>query len=216
MERVTDLGRAVPPWIDRDIRNRVSAITRGYFPPSTYDTEARGQLSIRVEVEYRVLGSTREEQASVTRSFPATVTILPPDQPSAKPVIDPAAREAMRTGVFARGLHVVIEKDGDEIRGRWIEGMFGVNAPPYRVAARVFARGRDGIWRPVYPDSIVPGRRAFESSLPLELSREQVVDFLFRPNPEVAARELDVFDYWGEDIILESVPVSPVLTYRRR
>jgi predicted RNA-binding Zn-ribbon protein involved in translation (DUF1610 family) len=172
-------------------------------------TDGRQALRTRVNLHvWRHTGPTSEDgtfaRASRSVQLAARWTLLPADQPSCAIVTDPSLRPAVeRSLAGTRGA----SSSGPGYPGRPTAILRGSDPPvglsydaPYGQgmlrSGSVVARPKDQSYSDV-------GHPILGWLFP----RPQTVDIVLRPNPEHAARTVDVTEIWGHEVIIQNVPV---------
>ncbi|MCC6682438.1 MAG: hypothetical protein IT445_16180 [Phycisphaeraceae bacterium] len=134
--------------------------------------------------------------------------LLPADQPSVRAVTDEPLSQVVRDALGWLEIEMDFVEQNAEL---YIGGSIRVERLPVGLAFDVFARDR------------ASGQEWSCGSVCMVANREdayglggivpndfdaQSVDVILRPSAEMAAGSIDVFDYWGEQVVIENVPVD--------
>ncbi len=164
--------------------------------------------SVRARIE-----ATIETLAELNTVMTSTIVVVPADKPTLEFVDDPDLREAVRASLLVDSVRV---EAGERVS---VHARITGQAPPIDLAFMISAR-IGAIEIPLEPYAFpAPGGdrtpvsrwwRAGEGpEIPADLTH---IDFVFRPNAEIAEEQFAGFDriYGGPEIVIKNVPVEIV------
>ena len=143
-----------------------------------------------------------------TLEWRGTVTVAPEAAKTIRLVKDPQVRERLKRSVTARFAKPPPWSAGDDpymLRLR-------VDNPPVPLAGYVSFRAGGGEWAPPWILLATDKRPHHDFNVPREVLANfshDKVSAVFRPDPHVAAGEIDITEIWGEE--LELVPEGSAL-----
>ena len=146
-----------------------------------------------------------DEPTRVQLELEASWTLTPADQPTVALKADPLLRPAVRHSLILTLLDYDVRLQTPRLAGQLL-----CRQPPVTLCAdavvRVRFAGQLGAGAVA-----CPARQSVESNVVGEVPgpglESKTVDVILRPNPALAARTVDVAEIWGEDVVLEGVPV---------
>ena len=184
-----------------------------YLRPEEWDkiTVGRHTLKVIVACEVRERGTVSKgrnngpliSKQDVTYTFPFEV--VPEDQPTVTVNEDPALKQAVENAIT--NVRIETRKSGPHV-------ILNVAPRPLDVAFDVYLCERKGKQREVKFGGVAIGaRRATRRSIPGNEGKVKDLDFsamdvVLRPNVELGKWNVDVVNIWGEQIVLEDVPIK--------
>lgn len=142
-------------------------------------------------------------------TFSAEVEIVPADRPTATPMVDASQRAAVEAALSPGRLE--LRNQYGTGAGVRLAGRVNIRRPPIGVAFEVFVRTPDGReWRIGQISKPAGGQTSYHigRNVPGFPVDQKTVDLILRPSREVAAGTVDVFEYWGDEVVLKGVSVE--------